>query len=234
MREDHPHQRRLAKNRHKHERRKARRTEGATALIVCEGKCTEPYYLRALLALLGISTASAVIVPGQTNADSVAVVTRAKTRFAQTPEFDKVFVVIDGDQANLDSALALCATPVQRENQREGRPEICIQPIISTPCIEFWLLLHFAYTDQPFSNCEDVKQALQVHLPNYRKADPKIFQNVGGETGLGLAMEHVERLITAHTVGGKARPSTNLPILVEALRAMRTPSGSTLPPSANL
>ncbi len=233
MREDHPHQRRLAQNRHKHERRSALRATRATALIVCEGKCTEPYYLRALLALLGISAASAVIVPGQAHADPVAVVTRARERFTQAPEFDKVFVVIDGDQANLDSALRLCNTPVQRANEREGRPEIRIQPIISSPCIEFWLLLHFSYTDQPFGNCADVIRALREHLPDYRKADPKIFQNVGGEVGLARAMAHVERLNSARTVGDTAWPSTSVPILVEALRAMRTPSGCILPPSAN-
>lgn len=227
MREDHPHQRRLAKNRHKHERRITRRAERATALIVCEGECTEPYYLKALLALLGISTASAVIVPGQTHADPVAVVTRAKERFTQAPEFDKVFVVIDGDQANLAYALHLCDTPIQRASQKAGRPEIRIQPIISSPCIEFWLLLHFAYTDQLFGNCADVIRALRGHLPDYKKADPKIFQKVGGETGLCRAMAHVERLTSARTVGDTAWPSTSLPILVEALRAMRTPSGST-------
>ncbi len=234
MREDHPHQRRLAKNRHKHERRSARRTERVTALIVCEGKCTEPYYLGALLALLGISTASAVIVPGQTDADPVAVVNRAKERFAKAPEFDKVFVVIDGDQANLDSALHLCNTPVQRANQREGRPEIRIQPIISSPCIEFWLLLHFAYTDQPFGNCMEVMRALREHLSDYRKSDPEIFQKVGGEAGLGRAMAHVERLISVRTGGEAAWPSTSLPILIEALRAMRTPSGSNPLPSESL
>ena len=234
MREDHPHQRMLAKNRYKHERRSARRTERATVLIVCEGECTEPYYLRALLALLGISTASAVIVPGQTEADPVAVVNRAKVRFTQAPEFDKVFVVIDGDQANLDSALHLCNTPIQRANHREGRPEIRIQPIISSPCIEFWLLLHFAYTDQPFGNCADVIRALQVHLPDYRKADPKIFQKVGGEAGLGRAMEHVEQLTSGRTVGNADWPSTSLPILVEALRAMRPSSGSDPLPSGCL
>jgi hypothetical protein len=165
------------------------------------------------LALFGISTASAVIVPGQTEADPVAVVNRAKVRFTQEPGFDKVFVVIDGDQANLDSALHLCNTPVQRANQREGRPEVRIQPIISSPCIEFWLLLHFAYTDQPFGNCADVIWALQVHLPDYRKADPKIFQKVGGEAGLGRAMEHVEQLTSGRTVGNADWPSTSLPML---------------------
>jgi hypothetical protein len=234
MREDHPHRRRLAKDRHQHERRIAGRTEGSTALIVCEGLCTEPYYLSGLRQLFQINPASAVIVAGQSDADAVAVVNRARNRFEQAPFFNQVFAVIDGEQANLAKAVQLCEKPVQRASQKAGRPEIHIQPIISSPCIEFWLLLHFAYTDQPFGNCADVIRALQGHLPDYRKADPKIFQKVGGEAGLGRAMAHVDRLISARMSGDTPSPSTSLPILIKALCAMRPSSGSNPLPSGCL
>jgi len=57
----------LAKERAKAERKKAGRRETGSALLVCEGKCTEPYYLRGLLHHLGINSASVEILPGQSN-----------------------------------------------------------------------------------------------------------------------------------------------------------------------
>jgi hypothetical protein len=50
-----------------------------------------------------------------------------------------------------------------------------LRPIISTPCFEVWLLLHFRYCDQPFRAFNDVLSELHVHLPDYSKADRNVF-----------------------------------------------------------
>ncbi|MBL0143803.1 MAG: hypothetical protein IPP91_17270 [Betaproteobacteria bacterium] len=49
MKENQPKHRQLAKERSKSERKIALRRENGTALLVCEGKCTEPFYLQGLL-----------------------------------------------------------------------------------------------------------------------------------------------------------------------------------------
>ena len=96
-------QRMLAKERSKAERKKSLRIETATALLVCEGECTEPFYLKALLLHLGINSASVEILPGQSHSNAVAVVNRARERFEQAPR-DRVFALIDAEQDDLEQA----------------------------------------------------------------------------------------------------------------------------------
>ena len=125
----------LAKERAITERKQANRRETGSALIVCEGECTEPYYLNGLLHHLGINSASVEIIQGQAKSNAVAVVNRARERFNQAPR-DRIFVLIDAEQDDLNKALKLCNTPLQRSNKKKDLSEIRIEPIISTPCFE--------------------------------------------------------------------------------------------------
>ncbi len=219
MRDNQPKHRQLAKERAKAERLKACRTEVVSALLVCEGECTEPFYLSCLLTHLGIGAASVEILPGQSKSNALAVVNRARERFEQNPR-DKVFVVIDGEQNDLAQAVSLCKTPLQRANRKKGLPEICIQPIVNKPCFEVWLLLHFRYCDQPFGRFADVLPALQFDLPGYRKADPHIFYKVGRGEGLQRAELHAQRLRQVISATGANSPATDMDKLVDALRSI--------------
>lgn len=219
MRENQPKHRQLAKERTKAERKKAGRRELGSALLVCEGECTEPFYLKGLREHLGINAASVEIIDGQSKSNAVAVVNRARERFAQMPR-DRVFVVIDAEQHDLKQALELCKTPLQRGNKKKGLPKIIIEPIVSTPCFEVWLLLHFRYCDQPFGRFADVLPELQVFLPDYSKTDPNIFAKVGGPEGLQRAMLFAQQLRMALAETGAHSPTTDMDNLIEALRAI--------------
>ncbi|HNO32342.1 MAG TPA: hypothetical protein PKI78_11195, partial [Anaerolineales bacterium] len=94
MKDRQPKYRQLARERAKAERKERGRRERGSALVVCEGECTEPYYLRGLLAHLGINDASVEVVAGKTDSNAVAVVHRARERFGQIPR-DRVFVLVD-------------------------------------------------------------------------------------------------------------------------------------------
>jgi hypothetical protein len=212
--------RKLAKARHKAERKKAGRRERGSALLVCEGKCTEPFYLQGLLKHLDISSASVEIIEGQSNSNAVAVVNRARQRFDQVPR-DRVFVVIDAEQADLPRALQQCVTPLQRENKKKVLPEVRIEPILSAPCFEVWLLLHFRFCDQPFNHFADVLPELEASLPDYQKNDPAIFLKVGGGEGLERALVNTVLLRNALTQTGAISPATDMDKLIEALRAIQ-------------
>ncbi len=41
--------------------------------------------------------------------------------------------------------------------------------INSVPCFEYWLYLHFKYTDKPLENCEAIEKLLNRHIPKYNK-----------------------------------------------------------------
>ncbi|QKE40316.1 MAG: RloB domain-containing protein [Ferrovum myxofaciens] len=223
MRENHAKNRQLVKERVKAGRKKAERRELGSALLVCEGECTEPFYLHGLLQHLGINAASVEIIEGQSKSNAVAVVNRASRRFEQIPR-DRVFVLVDAEQADLARALKLCKVPLQRANKKKGLPMICIEPIISTPCFEVWLLLHFRYCDQTFRRFADVLPELQASLPDYRKADPRIFMKVGGGEGLERAVLHAARLRAALAQTASKNPVTDVDRLVEALRAIAPPA----------
>jgi hypothetical protein len=217
MRDNQPKYRQLACERRKAEREKRKRTERGAVLVSCEGKRTEPHYLRELRAALNVPAARVEIVEGQTESDAVAVVVRARQRFEQAPHFDCVFAVIDAEQGNLTEALELCDTPIQRASKKKGLAEVRVQPIISAPCFEYWLLLHFRYTDQPFARFAEVLPELLASLPDYFKADPRIFAKVGGLEGLGRALSHTAQLKRTLNATGATFPDTDLPMLVEAL-----------------
>lgn len=117
----------LVKARYTAERKKAGRRERGSALLVCEGKCTEPFYIQGLLKHLDISPASVEIIEGQSNSNAVAVVDRARQRFDQKPA-DRVFVLIDSEQADLARALQQCATPLQRESKKRDFLEFGLNP----------------------------------------------------------------------------------------------------------
>lgn len=219
MRENQPKHRQSAKERSKAERKKTGRRESGSALLVCEGECTEPFYLKGLREYFGINAASVEIIEGQSKSNAVAVIKRARERFAQMPR-DRVFVVIDGEQHDLAQALKLCKEPLQRGNKKKRLPTICIEPIITTPCFEVWLLLHFRYCDQPFGHFDDVLPELQINLPDYSKADPRIFAKVGGGEGLERAMLFAQQLRQAVATTGANSPKTDMDKLVVALRSI--------------
>lgn len=219
MREKYVRNSRIAKERAKIERKQARRRENGSALLVCEGECTEPFYLRGVLQHLGINAASIEIVPGRSKSNAVAVVNRARERFEQVPR-DRVFALIDAEQADIARALKHCQKPLQNANKKKGIPEIRIEPILSAPCFEVWLLLHFRYCDQPFGRFADVLPVLQASLPDYAKADRRIFEKVGGGEGLGRALLHAPLLRASRAQTGASSPATDMDILIEALHAI--------------
>jgi hypothetical protein len=213
----------VAEQRNIIKRKKYQRQEFKTALLVCEGKCTEPFYLNGLLNSLGINPARVEIIKGQSKSNSVAVFNRARKRFNEYRR-DLVFIVIDAEQTDLHRAIELCKTPLQNANKRNRIQKICIEPIISAPCFEFWLVLHFRYCDKPFLQFSDVILELQIHLPNYSKTDKNIFNHVGGEQGLQLAMSHIGQLKKSLTEIKTKNPYTDMDKLVEALRTIAMPS----------
>ncbi len=215
MRDNQPKHRQHARERRKLERKQGIRKGYPTALIVCEGRKTEPAYLTGLIEHLGVYPANVRLIPGTSAADAVAVINLARDHHARTPDFDRVFAVIDAEQHNLAEALRLAHQPLQRDDG----VAITIEPILSTPCFEVWLLLHFIYTARPYPDCAAALAELNAYLPGYAKGDPLIFQKV--KDGLDRALAHAQRLKRELANVGARNPDTDMPSLVQGLSAMR-------------
>lgn len=52
-----------------------------------------------------------------------------------------------------------------------------VKVIVSNPCLEYWLLLHFEYTAKPFKDCSEANLLLKKHLKDYDKSEKYFVKN---------------------------------------------------------
>ena len=134
-------------------------------LILCEGLKTEPNYFRGIrqdkLHSNRLSALQIVVHDTRTNTAkeliAEAVELKKEARWERNP-YDSVWVVIDRD--------GYTKHPESFDRARATGINIAF----SSPCFEYWILLHFEYTTAPFANCDEVISRLRQHIPGYEKA----------------------------------------------------------------
>lgn len=189
-------------------------------LIVCEGEKTEPYYLTALRDYFKLSQANIRIDP---NSDSspISVVNYAKELIKQSEKdpYDNVFCVIDRDShTSFDTAI------VQINSFRNKNTKL--HSIVSNPCFEYWILLHFTYTTKLFgasgdSPCMDlIKNDLKIYLPDYEKGDKAIMPPII-KAGLEMAVANAKRANEVAEKNATDTPTTQMDKLVAYLRNLK-------------
>lgn len=181
--------------------------------ILCEGARTEPNYFEALKYELGLA---GVKVKGPFPLKELP----EEVRRSWNDDFDEVWCVVDVDERNED--LRRLGTELSRLPARKSKS---VHKVVSAPCFEYWLLLHFEFTAQSFhgmeggrSACEQVIQRLRGHLPGYKKNDPAVYGRCGGR--LAEALRNVERLDPR-----QCSPATEVGKLVLRLQGLRIDSG---------
>jgi RloB-like protein len=182
-------------------------------LIVCEGSKTEKYYFEDLRDDKGLSSKNVRIV--HAGPDPVTIVKEALKLFKSEKDdtFDEVFCVFDQEHDSFEQA-------VNRINDLS--PKKPFHAITSMPCFEFWLLLHFEYTAQPFNKMPtkslgkqaEVLLKLKLGFKNYKKSD-RVYKILSGKTQ--EAIENAQKL--EKSPHGE-NPSTRVHRLVLALQAL--------------
>jgi hypothetical protein len=210
-----------AQNRNSLKRHGARREPYDRVLIVCEGSKTEPSYLRELIAHHQLSSANVQIV-GDGGAAPISVVDYAIEQFEKDPDYNSVFCVFDRDEHNSFDAA------VQRVRdkaliRREGRRRLGnarFEAITSTPCFEYWILLHYVYTSAEMPRFVDVLPRLRAipELRNYDKSDRNLFARTCDR--LNDALNHADRANQAALAAGCGNPTTHMPILIRYLQQL--------------
>jgi hypothetical protein len=175
------HNKRKARQENEMKRQQASRDSFERVLITCEDSDATPSYLRVILDDLKLTNVE--IRPDKKKPDPNGcewantpdkVIEYARCLKKKDKGYDKVYCVIDQDKHDY----FLAALKTAQENN--------IAVIVSIPCFEYWLLLHFEYTTRPFqagptkgskksSNCDKViavlNKHLKKHLPgNYKKS----------------------------------------------------------------
>lgn len=108
---------------------------------------------------------------------------------------------------------------------RRAVPKNTFVAITSVPCFEYWLLLHFNYSTQPFSAlpgnspCAQVIDALKNFMPGYGKGDRDIFTRLVGQ--LPFAIDNAGRALRAARANDTDNPSTRVHELVRFLQNIK-------------
>lgn len=196
-------------------RNRPKRTSYDRVLIVCEGSKTEPNYFRELVDHLRLNSAN-VEVDGESDSSPRSVVAHAIKRYQNDEEFDQIYCVFDRDEhTTFQEAL---------QRIRESR-KIPLNAIVSVPCFEYWLLLHFEFTTKPYARSGDRSAAdcvvfdLKRHLPGYAKGYKKTFQELRDK--LNVAIERSKRIIAQCEMNQTDNPSTQTHLLVEYLNKLK-------------
>lgn len=199
------------------------RAQGLRYLIVCEGEKTEPNYLRELCADLRLKTARVRVEPHGLGPSPSRVVEYAENLYEedakQGDSFDKVFCVIDRDKHD-DFQPAMKRI---RELTSKKKP---FEAIVSVPCFEYWLLLHFKDTRQSFqakgkkSICESVIEVLseQPGFKKYAKGNSGVYGKIKDKTE--TAIKHAKKAEIDAEDTRETNPSTHIHRLVMQLLAL--------------
>lgn len=145
----------------------------ARILIVCEGSKTEPNYLNEVVSFLRLSSANIKIYGEECGSSPATVVQFAVEQAKKDGDYDQVYCVFDRDiHPDFDAAVVRCRDLKQRKT--DGG-QCAFQAITSSPCFEYWLILHYADTDAPIvahgaKSAGDAALAiLREHWPAYGK-----------------------------------------------------------------
>ncbi len=191
-------------------------------LIVTEGEKTEPLYLAAVCDHFGLSQANIEIDP---NSDSspTSVVAHSKKIIGEniTDPYDRVYCVIDRDtHADFQKA----QDQITAFNNRNKNTKIHL--IVSAPCFEYWILLHFIYTTKSFgtsgdSPCQElISDELKKYIIDYEKGNASIMVDLVANQ-LGTALANAQRSFEAAQRDGTDTPKTEMHILAQYLKNLK-------------
>ena len=198
-------------------------------LIVCEGEKTEPYYFNYLKNKYKLSTAN-IEITGESSSSPNRVVEYAKDLVKEAIKnknpFDKVFCVFDKDKHEKYNDAIIELETLSKRNLSLKNPTSWKDALInSVPCFEYWYLLHFEYTTQPFTtfegkggSSEEVIERLKKHIPNYEKSNEGIFILLATED---IAIKNSKKALEEAEKNQTDNPSTKVHILVEYLKSIK-------------
>ncbi len=221
MRSDKLFHRRNAKQIADLKRKQAKRSPYDKVLIVCEGEKTEPNYFRELRNFYRLNSAN-IKISGDCGSAPINIVEQAKELYRveqrNSIPFDRVYCVFDKDtHESYRPALQLV---------KSAKPKGVFYAINSVPCFEYWLLLHFCYTEKPFygmlgakSAGDQVLEELKKYIADYDKGNHGHFERLIDD--LPQAIQYSKRALKSADACGADNPTTLVHELVEYLQELR-------------
>lgn len=199
-------------------------------LIVTEGEVTEVQYFEYLKGILGLVNVDLDICGKECDSSPTAVARYAIARAEMEGSHSKggyndVYCVIDRDtHQDFQRALSEIAAANKPRSSFNGES---ITAVVSYPCFEYWLLLHFAFSRSPFSAlggktaAEVVTAELKKHPP-FEGYDKSLKKEMLAKLyeATEVAIHNSRRSLIDAVSTGEMNPSSAIHELIEALRAL--------------
>jgi hypothetical protein len=165
-------------------------------LIVCEGTKTEPYYFDNFIKHYKLSSVNIRVIRPPRH-DPAGIVEFAIGELGRDQEIDRAYCVFD---RNGHATYIAALDRITRSAYGRARKLIAV---VSKPCFEVWLLLHYRYSNAPHvavggaSACDLAVSELRRHFPAYAKGHQSIFNVLLPQ--LDTAIQNAARL-EAHNI----------------------------------
>lgn len=204
-------------------RRKAQRQPAERLLIVCEGSKTEPLYLGEIRQQLRLPSANVQVQPAAYGTEPLRIVEYAERLFIEGQRalgihartFDRVVVVFDRDEHHTYHAALQRVAALNGRLENDERVKVPFEAVVSVPCFELWLLLHFEDVFAPLHRDEAIVR-LRGYLAGYAKGHGSHWAVT--RERLEVATARAEELLAAgHAAEDGTQPYTNVHELVRRL-----------------
>lgn len=204
-------------------RRKAQRQPAERLLIVCEGAKTEPLYLGEIRRQLRLPSANVQVQPAAYGTEPLRIVAYAERLFTEGQRalgvhartFDRIVVVFDRDEHHTYHAALQRVAVLNGRLENDERVKVPFEAVVSVPCFELWLLLHFEDVFAPLHRDQALAR-LRVHVAGYTKGQGSHWAQT--HERLDVATARAEALLAArHTAEDGTQPYTNMHALVHRL-----------------
>jgi hypothetical protein len=204
-------------------RRKAQRQPAERLLIVCEGSKTEPLYLGEIRQQLRLPSANVQVQPAAHGTEPLRVVEYAEHLFTEgqralgihARSFDRVVAVFDRDEHHTYHAALQRVAALNGRLENDEKVNVPFEAVVSVPCFELWLLLHFEDVFAPLHRDEAVAR-LRAHLAGYAKGQGSHWGATCAR--LDAATQRAAALVAAgRTATDGTQPYTNMHELVNRL-----------------
>lgn len=185
-------------------------------LIVCEDSKSSAFYLEELAKDLGLN---AVTVEGKRCGSAPSsVLAFAQEQYENSVkdrnQYDRVYCVFDRDQ---HPCFDVTVQSISQKNK--------FFSITTTPCFEFWLLLHYPIKVKPYSatqdksSCDCANDDLKSHWADYGKSKRGVYAFT--KDNLQVAVTNAKQLASENLKTGSINPQTNMHELIEYLQSIK-------------
>ena len=139
-------------------------------LIYCEGEKTERNYFEEIRILARLPSSRLLVRPHRSGTEPRQIVDDAEAEFLKGRAFEKIYAVFDRDQHRTYGDAIARAEALNGKYKNDERVAVSFEAIVSVPCFELWLLLHFIDVTAPMLPAEALVR-LTHRLPTYDKGN---------------------------------------------------------------